>query len=132
KLVKAAETSFAKSALQQDQIRFLFRINTEAKIRRSTNSIVLGKAKVTSFKDLTEARPKQTEKEVGKLAKDKWTRGRKHEDGALEACMPVRKTKAARIREAPETARKPVQLAESQHMGGLIAQGSGRAPVAQM
>lgn len=35
KFVKAAQTSFAKGVLQQDHIRFLNKINDEAKVRRS-------------------------------------------------------------------------------------------------
>ena len=43
KLANATQMFFAKSALQQDQIRFLTTINNEAIIRRSTKSMVLGK-----------------------------------------------------------------------------------------
>jgi hypothetical protein len=37
KFVKAAQTSFAKGVLQEDQIQFLTTINNKAKVRRSTN-----------------------------------------------------------------------------------------------
>jgi hypothetical protein len=46
KFANAAQMSFAERALLQDQIRFLCRMNNEAKVRRSTKSVVLGKAKV--------------------------------------------------------------------------------------
>ena len=59
KLASAAKISFAKQTLFQDQNRFLSTINNEAKIRRSTRSVVLGKAKVMSYKDLEEARAKR-------------------------------------------------------------------------
>jgi hypothetical protein len=63
KLVNAAQISFAKRALQRDQIRFLSKVNNEAKVRRSTKSVVLGKAKVMSYEDLEEARAKRAAKE---------------------------------------------------------------------
>ncbi len=39
-------------------------MNNEAKVRRSTRLIVLGKAKVISYKDIKEVRVKRTTKEV--------------------------------------------------------------------
>ena len=48
KLTKAAQTFLAKNALQCDRIRFLLKVNDESKVRRSTKSLVLGKAKVMS------------------------------------------------------------------------------------
>src|SRR5205814_1053010 len=50
KLVSAAKTSFTQCTLLQDQNRFLLKTNNEAKVRRSTRSIVLGKVKVMSYK----------------------------------------------------------------------------------
>ncbi|PSN58983.1 hypothetical protein BS50DRAFT_444481, partial [Corynespora cassiicola Philippines] len=38
-------------------------INNEARVRRSTKSVVLGKAKVMSYEDLEEARKKRAAKE---------------------------------------------------------------------
>ena len=48
KLASAAKISFAKQTFLQDQNRFLSKINNEVKVRRSTRSVVLGKAKVMS------------------------------------------------------------------------------------
>jgi hypothetical protein len=59
----------AKGALQEDQIQFLTTINNEAKIRRSTKSLVLGKAKVMSYEGLKEARAKRAEKRLPKKPK---------------------------------------------------------------
>jgi hypothetical protein len=56
KLTKAAKTSIARSALQQERVQFLLDINNEAKVRRSTKSLVLGKARVMSYEDLEAAR----------------------------------------------------------------------------
>lgn len=48
--------SFAERALQEEQIEFLHRVNSEAEARRSTKSLILSKAKVMSFEDLEHAR----------------------------------------------------------------------------
>jgi hypothetical protein len=66
KLANAAQISFAERALLKDRNQFLFEINNKAKARRSTRSIVLGKAKVMSFEDLEEAK-------VRRAAQDKAT-----------------------------------------------------------
>jgi predicted LPLAT superfamily acyltransferase len=70
KLAKAAQLSLAKGALQQNHIRFLQTVNNEAKVRRSTKSLVLGKAKVMGYKELMEARRKRVEKDAAQKAKD--------------------------------------------------------------
>lgn len=64
KLSKAAHSSFAKIAIQTEQTRFLLAANIKAKVRRSTRSIVLGKAKVMSFEDLKEARTERHDEEA--------------------------------------------------------------------
>jgi hypothetical protein len=53
KFANAAQISFAERALLWDQIRFLSRMNNEAKVCRSTKSVVL---KVMSYEDIEEAR----------------------------------------------------------------------------
>jgi hypothetical protein len=55
-------------------------MNNEVKVRRSTRSVVLGKAKVMSFEDIEEARVKRTAKEV---IKGKGERGRKRKSSVL-------------------------------------------------
>jgi hypothetical protein len=42
KFTKASQTSFVKGVLQQQQIRFLIRMNDESKVRRSTTSVGTG------------------------------------------------------------------------------------------
>ena len=149
KLAKAAQTSFAKGALQQDQIRFLTTINNEAKVRRSTKSLILGKAKVMNYEDLEEARAKRAEKEAAKEAKgkgkrgrkcqsatpeadeataDKAKRGRKRKTAVPEADAPEPKVKVARISNAPESARGSV----AQMSGTQVMPDPPRAPVARM
>jgi hypothetical protein len=75
KLASAAKVSFATQALLKDRNQFLLEINREAKVRRSTKSLVLGKAKVMSFEDLKEARAKRAEKEQASVSKPNRGRG---------------------------------------------------------
>jgi hypothetical protein len=86
KLTNAAQTSFIKGALQGDQIRFLTTINNEAKARRSTKSVVLGKAKVISYEDLVAKRAEREAKDQAK-AEGKGKRGRKRKN-PVEADTP--------------------------------------------
>jgi hypothetical protein len=60
----------------------LTRMNNEAKVRRSTRSVVLGKAKVMSFEDIEVARAARAAKDI---IKGKGKRGRKRKSAALEA-----------------------------------------------
>lgn len=101
KLASAAQISFAERALLQDQNRFLSRMNNEAKVRRSTKSVVLGKAKVMNYEDLSEARVKRAAKD--KASEGKGKRGRKRKSPA-----PEPKTKVARMSEVSEPWRAPV------------------------
>lgn len=77
-------------------------MNNEAKVRRSTKSIVLrkGKAKVMSFEDIEVARAARAAKEV---IKDKGKRGRKRKSAALEVDEPEPEPEPelARMIEAP-------------------------------
>ena len=82
KLANAAQRSFAEGALLRDQNQFLTSMNNKAKVRRSTKSVVLGKAKAISYEDIEEARTKRAPKDATK-GKDK--RGRKRKSVALEA-----------------------------------------------
>ncbi|OCK73407.1 hypothetical protein K432DRAFT_430609 [Lepidopterella palustris CBS 459.81] len=49
KFANAAQISFAERSFQRDQIHFLAKMNKEAKRRKSTKSIIVGKAKVMSY-----------------------------------------------------------------------------------
>jgi hypothetical protein len=71
KLASAAKVSFAAQALLKDRNQFLLEINCKAKTRRSTKSLVLGKAKVMSFEDLEEARAKRADKGQASVGKRK-------------------------------------------------------------
>jgi hypothetical protein len=93
KLVDAAQISFAERALLHDQKQMLTRMNNEAKVRRSTKSLVLGQAKVMSFEDIEVARAARAAKEV---IKGKGKRGRKRKSAALEADEPEPEPEVAR------------------------------------
>jgi len=77
KCTKAFQKSSANGILKDDRIEFLTIINNEAKVRRSTKSLVLGKAKVMSYEDLEEARAKRAERNAAREANGKGKRGRK-------------------------------------------------------
>jgi hypothetical protein len=80
---REARISLAELALQQDQIQFLLRVNNEAKARRSTKSLILGK--VMSYEDLEMARAKRVAKEKAKATVVKGKRGRKPKNAVPEA-----------------------------------------------
>ncbi len=110
KLTNAAQISFIKGALQRDQIRFLTTINNEAKVRRSTKAVVLGKAKVMSYEDLAAKRAEREAKDQAKV-EGKGKRGRKRkspvEADASEASKGkrVRKAEVVRLDKPPKPAR---------------------------
>ena len=69
KLTNATQLSFAERTLLQEQNCFLTTINNEAKVRRSTKTTVVGKARVMSYEDLRKARMDRRAKEAEKEAK---------------------------------------------------------------
>lgn len=158
KIASAARISFAECALLQDQNRLLAKINGEAKVRRSTKSLILGKAKVMSYEDLSEARAKraaakekamvtQAKRAVakeekatakGKATAGKGKRGRPRKNPAPEASSPEMQMNEAPepeaslpevgIREAPE-----MRMSEVPEPARLpVATESYREPAAQM
>jgi hypothetical protein len=66
-------------------------MNNKAKVRRSTKSVVLRKAKVMSFEDIEEAQATCAAKEV---IKGKGKRGRKRKSAALDADEPEAEAEA--------------------------------------
>lgn len=106
-------------------------MNNKGKVCRSTKSLVLGKAKVISYRELEEARAKRAAKNAAK-AKGKGKRGQKPKSAAPEAeeatagkVKSGRKRKSAapdtdalepeakvaRISEVPDPAKVPGQVA---------------------
>jgi hypothetical protein len=66
KVNNAAQTAFAKDSLH---IRFLTKMNDKSKPRRSTKSVILGKAKAMSYEDFKEAREKRAARDAAATAK---------------------------------------------------------------
>jgi hypothetical protein len=55
--------SFAKQSLLQDLNRLFYKINKEAKVRRSTRSLIIGTAKVMKWEDLERVRAERVAKD---------------------------------------------------------------------
>jgi hypothetical protein len=87
KLVKAIQVSAVEKIFLEEQIQLLTTVNNEAKVRRSTQSLILGKGagKVMSYEDLVAARAKRAEKERTKETQGKGSRGRKRKAPTLVA-----------------------------------------------
>lgn len=151
KLANATQMSFAERDLLEEQIQFLAKINNEAKVRRSTKSIILdaGSGIVFSYEHLVKAREdraiKDAEKEAKKIAnkakkaakatqaaqapEGKKKRGRKRKIDALDANTPARKATLIRgsKRQAVEVEEDTVGTSEAE-----IPPAPWRAPVAKM
>jgi hypothetical protein len=108
KLASAAKISFAKQSLLQDHNRLLYRINSEAKVRRSTRSLVIGKAKVMSYEDLDEARVARAAKDKAASEKGKAKRGRKRKASTREVEEAISQEEVAGP-SVPKMARHDVQ-----------------------
>ena len=80
KLASAAKISFARQSLLQDHNRLLFKIN-----RRSTRSLIIGRAKVMSYEDLDKARTARAAKDKAAANKGMGKRGRKRKSSAQDA-----------------------------------------------
>ncbi|KAI1665637.1 DDE superfamily endonuclease [Pyrenophora tritici-repentis] len=85
KLASAAKISFTKQSLLEDHNRLLYKINSEAKVRRSTRSLVIGTAKVMKWEDLERVRVERLAKDKAAVEKGKGKRGRKRKVSAQEA-----------------------------------------------
>ncbi|TGO43707.1 hypothetical protein BOTNAR_1385g00010 [Botryotinia narcissicola] len=82
KITCTVQVFFAELVLFRDQNQFLMEMNNEAKVRRSTRSEVLGKAKIISYEDIEEAQVKRTAKDA---QKGKSKRGQKLKSIAIGA-----------------------------------------------
>ncbi|KAH7363972.1 hypothetical protein BKA65DRAFT_522582 [Rhexocercosporidium sp. MPI-PUGE-AT-0058] len=108
-LIKQDAHTLHETSVQRLERHMLTRMNNEAKVRRSTGSVVLGKGKgkVMSFEDIVVAQAARAAKEV---IKGKGKRGRKRKSAALQADEPEPEPEpeAARVIEAPVPWRAPV------------------------
>ncbi len=136
KCTKAFQKTSALSILQEDRIQFLTTINNEAKVRRSTKSLVLGKAKVMSYEDLEEARAKRVVKDSAQAAKGKGKRGRKSkrslpepEEDTAETARRGRKRRSAEL-EAPEPTNKVAQMSHAPKLAGALVMQASRTHIA--
>ncbi|EMD63976.1 hypothetical protein COCSADRAFT_36576 [Bipolaris sorokiniana ND90Pr] len=133
KLASAAQISLAKQTLLQDQNEFLTKVNKEATVRRSTRSIVLGKAKVMSFEDLEEARAKRAEKEEkASAAKVPKKRGRKPKSSAEVPVEEVTEVAGASLQGEGEAADATVQTNNIPGLRQPETRPLWRAPVAKI
>tara|TARA_R110002003_G_scaffold1611_1_gene23287 strand:+ start:171 stop:1004 length:834 start_codon:yes stop_codon:yes gene_type:complete len=85
KLASVAKIAFAKQSFLQDHNQLLYTINNEAKVRRSTRSLVIGTAKVMTWEDLDNARTARAAKDKATAERGKGKRGRKRKVSAQEA-----------------------------------------------
>ena len=74
--------SFAERALLRDHNQVLIKMKNEARVRKSTKSVLIGKAKVMSYEDIEEARAKRAAKEV---LKSNGKRGQKRKSAITES-----------------------------------------------
>ncbi|KUJ06162.1 uncharacterized protein LY89DRAFT_662461 [Mollisia scopiformis] len=142
KLANASQKAIAYCALLEHEKQLLKKINNKAKVRRSTQSTILGKSqgKVISFEDIEAARAARAAKDI---VKGKGKRGRKQlktkpkpEPEMIQAAKKVKKntrrltpkrtsiTKADLPKPTPEA--KPVKLTQD------IPPVTWSAPVARM
>ncbi|KAF2417700.1 hypothetical protein EJ08DRAFT_571392, partial [Tothia fuscella] len=153
KITNAAHTSFARNALLQDRNQFLALINDEGRVRRSTKSEILGKARVMSYEDLERARVQRATKEEAKAngkAKrsskpaittpdseeaiaTKGKRGRKRKSAALQADPSKTKAKVVRMGDEPQPLEAPLAQMSRVHITeDEIAPQPWQVPVAHM
>jgi hypothetical protein len=126
KLASAAQIFFAKQCLLQDHNRLLAQVNNEAKVRHSTRSEILGRAKVISFQELEKARAKRATKEKASAGNGKAKAGRKRTDLMPEAGVGAR-TSEIKVGSSTSTRRGKVARRSK-----ALEQELWTAPVAQM
>lgn len=97
KLANAAERAMSARDLLFQEKSDLFKQNNESKMRASTKSTVVGKARVMSFEDITEARRKREERDATEAER----RGRKRKkSGSTPAHSRGTKSRADEVDEA--------------------------------
>ncbi|KAN0089133.1 hypothetical protein V8E51_019393 [Hyaloscypha variabilis] len=106
-------------------------------VRRSTKSLVLGKAKVISYEDLEEARAKRVVKDSAQVAKGKGKRGRKSkcspaepEEGITETARRGRKRKSAEL-ETPEPTKKMTRMSNVPKPASASVMQASRTQIAE-
>ncbi|KAI7081406.1 hypothetical protein KC356_g9134 [Hortaea werneckii] len=120
KLTKAAQTSLARNALQQERIKFLLQSNNEAKARRTTRAAVVGKARVMSYEDIVAERQRRMDQENGGKKKP----GARRKRHWPRVCIDEARPEEAQV--------AMIERAEVDVENGATTPYPGRAPVAQM
>ena len=105
KLLEGGRLCFAKCTLLEEQNRFLAEINNESKVRRSTGSEVVGKAKVMLWQDIDNTRKELAAKKKAKAAKKAEREEKKVEREKMNAQKEVQREakKAEQALENPST-----------------------------
>lgn len=85
KLTKATQVSFAERALLSEQVQFLGKINDEAEILKMARGIVIGNARIMSYKDLEKAGEESAWKTAEKDARKANNDAKKAAKAAREA-----------------------------------------------
>ena len=136
KVTAAAQTFLATNALLEERNHFLTNINDEGKVRRSSKSEIIGKARVMSYEDLEKARAERAMKEAAKEAKRV---AKEAKEGAekVQKVTAASKRKDVQKRKSTEEARALESDARITRMCGVQLENDTppkqwRAPVAQM
>ena len=150
KLINAARLCFAERAILQGQNEFLAEINNEGKVRRSTKSDVVGRAKVMVWEDIDKARIelaakkeaneiKKAEREAKKAQKEAEKAEQDAEKAEKKTTKAVGKSTGGRKRKACpaagdvlELSAKSPRLSEVLEPAGWLSAEQRIVPVARM
>ena len=129
KLVKTTQKSFAYCSMQRHRIGLLLKTNAEAKLRRESKSIVLGKARIMSYDDdLVEARKIRAEKDLERERKKGCKRRKRKSNTKLVAAESVVIDPLL----CDEAIAASYIHGRNSQGGEIVRSPSWRAPVAQM
>ncbi|KAK0302491.1 hypothetical protein LTR82_017856, partial [Friedmanniomyces endolithicus] len=131
KLTNATQLSFAERALLQEQNRFLTTVNNEAKVRRTTETEIIGKARVMSYEDLEKARRERAAKEAEKEARKAEKQSRAMSKTRVGE-LGLRKDVQREHDEDGQTAGASTAQPNGDIQEGAVAPEPWRAPVAKM
>ena len=124
KLLEGGRLCFAKCALLEEQNRFLAEINNESKVRRSTGSEVVGKAKVMLWQDIDNTRKELAAKKKAKAAKKAKREEKKAEREKINAQKEAQRV-AKQAKQAAKKAEKEAQR-EAKKAAGKSTRGRKR------
>jgi hypothetical protein len=124
KLLEGGRLCIAKCTLLEEQNRFLAQINNESKVRRSTGSEVVGKAKVMLWQDIDNTRKELAAKKKAKAAKKAEREEKKAEREKMHAQKEAQR-KAKQAEQAAKNAEKEAQR-EAEKAAGKSTRGRKR------